>query len=63
MRKILTFLIVFICSFIFVTNASATSYTARGYILDQGANVRTGPGTQNTRLTSLGKGSYYILVE
>ncbi len=63
MRKIITFLMIFICYFVFVTDASATGFTARGFILDQGANVRTGPGTQNTRLTSLGKGSYYILVE
>ena len=64
MQKILTIIVVFVYSFIFVTiDASATSYTARAYILDQGANVRTGPGTQNSRLTSLGKGSYYNLVE
>ena len=64
MQKILTIIVVFVCSFIFVTiDASATSYTARAYILDQGANVRTGPGTQNTRIKSLDKGTYFNLVE
>ena len=63
MKKVFFSLMFFILSSFFVINASATSYTARAYILDQGTNVRTGPGTQNTKLTSLGKGSYYNLVE
>ena len=47
--------------FSFKTVDAAT--TARALILDQGANVRKGPGTQNTKITSLGKYSYYNLVE
>lgn len=62
MRKILIFLSILILSFFFVTDASAASYTARAYI-NSSCNVRTGPGTQNSRITSLYIGSYYNLVE
>ena len=63
MKKLITMFTILVCFFFITNKASATSYTARAYILDQGANVRTGPGTQNKKLTSLGKGSYYNLVE
>ncbi len=63
MKKLLVICAIIIINFFTLPNALATSYTARAYILDQGANVRTGPGTQNARLTSLGKGSLYNLVE
>lgn len=62
MKKIiLTTIILF--SFLCVKSVYASTYTARAYILDQGANVRTGPGTQNKKITSLNLGSYYLLVE
>lgn len=55
----LFFLVAF---FLCITNAYAEK-TARALILDAGANVRTGPGTQNTKLASLAKYSYYSLVD
>ena len=61
MRKIMIFVTLFICSFFLIHNVSATSYTARAYI-NSSCNVRTGPGTQNKRITSLYTGSYYNLV-
>lgn len=61
MRKIIVFVTLFICSFFLIHNVSATSYTARAYI-NSSCNVRTGPGTQNKRITSLYTGSYYNLV-
>ncbi len=61
MRKTMVFVTLFICSFFLIHNVSATSYTARAYI-NSSCNVRTGPGTQNKRITSLYTGSYYNLV-
>ena len=61
MRKTMVFITLFICSFFLIHNVSATSYTARAYI-NSSCNVRTGPGTQNKRITSLYTGSYYNLV-
>ena len=61
MRKIIVFVTLFVCSFFLIHNVSATSYTARAYI-NSSCNVRTGPGTQNKRITSLYTGSYYNLV-
>lgn len=61
MRKLLAIITIFICSFFLISNVSAASYTARAYI-NSSCNVRTGPGTQNARITSLYTGSYYNLV-
>ena len=61
MRKMMIFVTLFVCSFFLIHNVSATSYTARAYI-NSSCNVRTGPGTQNKRITSLYTGSYYNLV-
>lgn len=61
MRKIIVFVTLFVCSFFLMYNVSAASYTARAYI-NSSCNVRTGPGTQNKRITSLYTGSYYNLV-
>ena len=62
MRKIIVFVTLFVCSFFLMYNVSAASYTARAYI-NSSCNVRTGPGTQNTKISSAYIGSYYNLVE
>ena len=62
MRKMMIFVTLFVCSFFLIHNVSATSYTARAYI-NSSCNVRTGPGTQNTKISSAYIGSYYNLVE
>lgn len=62
MRKIIVFVTLFVCSFFLMYNVSAASYTARAYI-NSSCNVRTGPGTQNKKISSAYIGSYYNLVE
>ena len=62
MRKLIATILIFISSFFLIINASAASYTARAYI-NSSCNVRTGPGTQNTKISSAYIGSYYNLVE
>ena len=62
MRKMMIFVTLFVCSFFLMYNVSAASYTARAYI-NSSCNVRTGPGTQNTKISSAYIGSYYNLVE
>lgn len=62
MRKIIVFVTLFVCSFFLIHNVSAASYTARAYI-NSSCNVRTGPGTQNIKISSAYIGSYYNLVE
>ena len=62
MKKNLFFFFVLLISNFFITEASAASYTARAYI-NSSCNVRTGPGTQNTKVSSAYIGSYYNLVE
>ena len=51
MRKMMIFVTLFVCSFFLMYNVSAASYTARAYI-NSSCNVRTGPGTQNTKISS-----------
>ena len=62
MRKTMIFITLFVCSFFLMYNVSAASYTARAYI-NSSCNVRTGPGTQNKKISSAYIGSYYNLVE
>lgn len=62
MRKMMIFVTLFVCSFFLMYNVSAASYTARAYI-NSSCNVRTGPGTQNKKISSAYIGSYYNLVE
>jgi beta-N-acetylglucosaminidase len=54
-------LLISILLLVWVSDVKAGT-TSRVLILDQGANVRTGPGTQNTKITSLNKMAYYNLV-
>lgn len=56
------FLLIIVTFFVCICSVKAEN-TARALILDAGANIRTGPGTQNTRLGSFAKYSYYNLVD
>ena len=55
-------LLIFV-AFFFVCGSVNASTTARALILDQGANVRTGPSTKYSRIKSLTLYTYYNLVE
>lgn len=61
MKKVEYILFSFLIMFIFLADTSAAT-TARAYI-NSSCNVRTGPGTQNTKISSAYIGSYYTLVE
>lgn len=61
MKKVEYILFSFLIMFIFLADANAAT-TARAYI-NSTCNIRTGPGTQNTKITNGLIGSYYLLVE
>lgn len=61
MKKVEYILFSFLVMFIFLTDANAAT-TAHAYI-NSTCNIRTGPGTQNTKLANGLIGSYYLLVE
>ena len=60
MKKCLLFILI---TFLFACQNVDAGVTARTLILDAGANVRTGPGKQYSRIKSLAKYSYYNLVD
>ena len=61
MKKIGYILFSLLIMFMYVAKVDA-AMTARAYI-NESCNVRTGPGTQNTKISSAYIGSYYTLVE
>ena len=61
MKKVEYILFSFLVMFIFLADANAAT-TAHAYI-NSTCNIRTGPGTQNTKLANGLIGSYYLLVE
>lgn len=61
MKKYMLYMFIFISLFL-TFDVSANTVTSRAFI-NSSCNVRTGPGTQNSRVASAYVGSYYNLVE